>query len=70
MDYPAATIRFYAARDIPEGEELTISYGRVWWDEKAGERQPAMPGAPGDTSHDHLDDEDAFLGGIGIGLED
>ena len=66
VDFKNATIRFYAARDIAAGEELTISYGRVWWEEGKGE---GIPGAPGDPSHDHMDDEDAFLGAIGLGEE-
>ena len=73
VDVPAATIRFYAARDIRAGEELTISYGRVWWDEeddKAGGGVGRAPGAPAAPAHDHMDDEGGFLGAIGIGLGD
>jgi len=68
VDFKGATIRFYAARDVAEGEELTISYGRVWWDEE-GKGGGGVPGAPGDPTHDHMDDEAAFLGAIGLGGE-
>ncbi len=68
VDYKAAVVRFYAARDIEAGAELTISYGRVWWDEK-GEGNGGVPGAPHDPAHDHMDDGDAFLGAIGLGSD-
>jgi SET domain-containing protein len=27
-------VTFFAARPIAPGEELTISYGRAWWEER------------------------------------
>ena len=35
-------VTFFAARDIAEGEELTISYGSEWWDER--DQTPLDPG--------------------------
>lgn len=58
LDVANARITFTAARDVEAGEELCISYGRVWWEEE--ESDGIRP------SHDHMDDEDAFLGAIGL----
>ena len=55
-----ATVTFTAARDVEAGEELTISYGEVWWDEGEREGDRIQP------SHDHMDDEGAFLGAIAL----
>lgn len=56
-----ATVTFTAARDVEAGEELTISYGKVWWEEgESGDNDRIQP------SHDHMDDENAFLGAIGL----
>jgi hypothetical protein len=35
-------VTFFAARDIAEGEELTISYGSEWWEER--DQTPLDPG--------------------------
>ena len=63
LDAGAATITFTvsAAGGVAAGEELTISYGRPWWEEgKQGEADAAGP------THHHMDDEDAFLGAIAL----
>ncbi|CAL8472052.1 g11594 [Coccomyxa elongata] len=60
IDREELIIRFYAARDIRQGEELTIFYGNVWFDDT---------GNPGNLSsetcmHDHMDHEDKFLAAL------
>ena len=63
VDAAAATIVFSAARDVNAGEELTISYGVPWWEEEGeGEEE----GGRVRPTHDHMDDEAAFLGAIGL----
>lgn len=56
-------IAFVAARRVAAGEELCISYGRVWWEEEE-EGEEARGWTP---SHDHMDDEAAFLGAMALG---
>ena len=35
--YPARALRFYAARDIAPGEELSFDYGDTYWSGREGE---------------------------------
>eukprot|EP01094_Clydonella_sp_ATCC50884_P012589 TRINITY_DN2282_c0_g1_i2.p1 TRINITY_DN2282_c0_g1~~TRINITY_DN2282_c0_g1_i2.p1 ORF type:complete len:186 (+),score=43.42 TRINITY_DN2282_c0_g1_i2:397-954(+) len=51
-DIPARIIRYYAARPIAKGEELTIFYGRNLWFEEEGE--------PMASQSDEEQESDAF----------
>jgi len=49
-DYHRAVIRYTALRDIAAGEELCISYGRVWWD--GGEEADSSSSGSSDAEAD------------------
>ena len=65
IDHNQLTIKFFAAHDIVPDEEFTIFYGNKLWFEDAADKPSSnrLKGLSSDTtSHDHMDDEDAFLG--------
>ncbi|CAK0783185.1 hypothetical protein CVIRNUC_006384 [Coccomyxa viridis] len=54
-------INYIAARNIEEGEELTITYGTVWFEDRnmQSRREDGE-----DPMHHHMDDPDSFLGAV------
>ena len=62
VDADSATLRFFAVRDIAEGEELCFFYGSNLWfkDAVQQDRTEETP------MHRHLDDEKAFLSGFAV----
>ncbi len=63
IDHEQLVIRYFAAHDILPEQELTIFYGdKLWFEDTAA--KPGLSNGLSDTnpSHDHMDDEDAFLG--------
>lgn len=69
IDSAQLLITYIAARNIQADEELTIFYGDKLWfiDTTSVERAPAASGVTdNNTSHDHMDDEHAFLGSMTI----
>ena len=65
IDHDQLVIKFFAAHDIVHDEELTIFYGNKLWfkDTTKALSADGLKGLSSDTTlHDHMDDEDAFLG--------
>ena len=64
VDHDQLVIRYFAAREIMPEEELTIFYGnRLWFeDTNATNEQNRLRNA--NTSHEHMDNEDTFLGNM------
>ena len=60
IDTEALVVRYYAAKPVAPGQELTIFYGSKLWfaDRTAHARQQ------GETMHEHMDCAEAFLGAI------
>jgi SET domain-containing protein len=57
-------VTFRAARDILANEELTFFYGSALWFE---DTEASLPDTAADglgIHHDHMDDEEIFLGSI------
>ena len=44
-----------------EGEELTITYGKVWFEDRNMQSRRADGE---DQTHHHMDDPDSFLGAV------
>ena len=64
-DPRACLVRFYAARAVPAGDELTIFYGgSLWFDDAAACARGAGEAGP---MHEHMDDADSFLGALRLG---
>ena len=66
IDSNQAVIRYFSARNIMAEEELTIFYGDKLWfeDTSTMKEQNSMTSGLSDTnmSHEHMDNEDTFLG--------
>ncbi len=66
IDSKQSVIRYFAARNIMAEEELTIFYGDKLWfeDTSTMKEQNSMTSGLSDTnmSHEHMDNEDTFLG--------
>lgn len=62
IDVANQLIRYTAARDIKADEELTIFYGNKLWFTDMASKEGNLAGIT-DTNmtHDHMDDEQAFL---------
>lgn len=46
-----------------EGEELTITYGKVWFEDRS---LPAKRAEENDPVHHHMDDPDSFLAALEV----
>lgn len=67
IDYDSLIIRYFAARNVTQGEELTIYYGDNLWFEDTSSGTNALPSSGVHnvtTLHDHMDDENTFLGNL------
>lgn len=64
VDHDKLIIRYFAAKNVPAGEELTIFYGdKLWFEDTSSE--PLSSGIHNaSTVHDHMDNEDTFLGNM------
>ena len=66
IDHGQRIIRYFTARNILPDEELTIYYGqKLWFEDSTSTSVPdQVPNGLSDAnmSHDHMDDEDTFLG--------
>ncbi len=64
IDTDQSVIRYFAACNIMAEEELTIFYGdKLWFEDTSGKEQMSMTTGLSDTmSHEHMDNEDTFLG--------
>ena len=65
IDHDALVIKYFAARNIAPDEELTIFYGgKIWFEDAKGTSSAKqLKGLSSiSTAHDHMDDEEAFLG--------
>lgn len=58
VDYDNLIIRYFAARTVTPGEELSIYYGENLWFEDTSSKSNAT------MLHDHMDDENTFLGNL------
>lgn len=66
-DYDSLIIRYFAARNVAPGEELTIYYGDKLWfeDTSCGSNASPLHGVhEATTLHDHMDNENTFLGNL------
>ncbi|KAL3141986.1 hypothetical protein ABBQ32_004630 [Trebouxia sp. C0010 RCD-2024] len=67
VDHDKLIIRYFAAKSVPAGEELTIFYGdKLWFEDTSSGPNAPLSSAVQDAStvHDHMDNEDAFLGNM------
>ena len=67
VDYDSLIIRYFAARNVTLGEELTIYYGDKLWfeDNSSGPNMlPSNSVHDASTLHDHMDNESTFLGSM------
>lgn len=67
VDYDNLIIRYFAARTVTPGEELSIYYGENLWFEDTSSKSNALDsnGVRNATMlHDHMDDENTFLGNL------
>ncbi|CAL5220854.1 g2939 [Coccomyxa viridis] len=55
-------ITYTAARDIQEGEELTITYGKIWFEDQSLKTRTDED----DPVHHHMDDPDGFLAALAL----
>ena len=69
VDPDQPIIRYFAAKTVRAGEELTIFYGDKLWFEDTSSEPPAplLSGVQdASTLHDHMDDGDTFLGNMAL----
>lgn len=67
VDVHSQLIRYIAARSIKAHEELTIFYGDNLWFVDNATTTDANTGITDDSmTHDHMDDEDAFLSNMTV----
>lgn len=67
VDHDNLIIRYFAAKTVATGEELTIFYGdKLWFEDTSARPNSSLSSGVHDAStlHDHMDNEDTFLGGM------
>ena len=67
VDYDSLIIRYFAARAVTSGEELSVYYGdKLWFEDTSSGSNALEPNGVHNatTLHDHMDDENMFLGNL------
>ena len=60
IDAEALVVRYYAAKPVAAGQELTIFYGsKLWFADRTAHARKE-----GETMHEHMDSAETFLGAM------